>query len=191
MDPLSNIYSNNSEIVMRILFVENNERLAETTSASLRDHGFTVDNVYCGEDALLSVTAVRYDAIILDLGLPNIDGMTVLNKLQRTHPDTPVLVCTARDALDDRIKGLNAGSDDYLVKPFDTGELIARVRALLRRPGGALGLVLTSGNLAFDTIGREVKIGDTVARLSKREIDLLELLMRRKGNVVPKEFIDY
>jgi DNA-binding response OmpR family regulator len=175
---------------MRILFVEDNVRLAGNTAASLRETGFTVDIVNTGEDALLSASAVRYDIVILDLGLPDIDGMTVLTKLQQTNPGTPVLVCTARDALDDRIKGLDAGSDDYLVKPFDIGELTARIRALLRRPGGALGLVLTSGNISFDTIAREAKLADRTLRLSKREIDLLELLMRRNGKVVPKEFIE-
>jgi DNA-binding response OmpR family regulator len=175
---------------MRLLFIEDNSRLAANTSASLRDAGFVVDLADTGEDGLLALDATRYDALILDLGLPDMDGMAVLSRLRDRTPDLPVLILTARDTLDDRIKGLNAGSDDYLVKPFAAGELIARIKALLRRPGGALGTVLEAGNLSFDTVGRETRVDNTVALLSKRENDLLELLMRRKGRVVPKGAIE-
>lgn len=175
---------------MRLLFIEDNARLAANTAASLRDAGFVVDLAETGEDGLLALDANRYDALILDLGLPDMDGMTVLKKLRDQTPDLPVLILTARDALDDRINGLNAGSDDYLVKPFAAGELVARIKALLRRPGGALGTVLEAGNLTFDTVGRETRVGDSVTPLSKRESEVLELLLRRKGRVVPKDAIE-
>ncbi|MGI9508874.1 MAG: response regulator transcription factor [Geminicoccaceae bacterium] len=175
---------------MRLLFIEDNARLAANTAASLRDAGFVVDLAETGEDGLLALDATRYDALILDLGLPDMDGMAVLSTLRDRSPDLPVLILTARDALDDRINGLNAGSDDYLVKPFAAGELVARIKALLRRPGGALGTVLEAGNLSFDTVGRETRIGNGAAPLSKRESDVLELLLRRKGRVVPKDAIE-
>ena len=175
---------------MRLLFIEDNARLAANTAASLRDAGFVVDLAETGEDGLLALEANRFDALILDLGLPDMDGMAVLKTLRGRTPDLPILILTARDALDDRINGLNAGSDDYLVKPFAAGELVARIKALLRRPGGALGTVLEAGNVSFDTVGRETCIDDAVAHLSKRESDVLELLLRRKGRVVPKDAIE-
>lgn len=101
-----------------------------------------------------------------------------------------MIICTARDALDDRIQGLNSGSDDYLVKPFDVAELIARIKAVLRRPGGVLGLTLKSGNICFDTIDRTVLINSIPVRFSRRELDLLELFMRRKGRVLSKDTIE-
>ncbi len=175
---------------MRLLYVEDNEKLAQNTSVSLQKNSFTVDVVHTGEDAIHAVKTYEYDAIILDLGLPDIDGLTVLNEIKSLKPEAPVIICTARDALDDRLKGLNAGSDDYLVKPFDVSELIARVKAVMRRPGGALGLVLQAGNIHFHTVDRSVKIADKTAKLSKRELDLLELFMRRKGRIQSKDAIE-
>lgn len=175
---------------MRLLYVEDNERLAQNTAASLRANGFAVDWVDCGEDAVHSAKSYDYDAIILDLGLPDIDGMSVLKAVKAVKPEVPFIICTARDALEDRINGLDAGSDDYLVKPFDAAELLARIRAVLRRPGGALGVTLTAGNITFDTAERSVEIGATWARLSRREMDLLELFMRRKGRILSKDAIE-
>jgi len=175
---------------MRLLYVEDNEKLAQNTCASLQKHSFVVDTVHTGEDAVHSVKCYTYDAIILDLGLPDIDGLTVLQQIKQINAETPVIICTARDALDDRLQGLNAGSDDYLVKPFEVSELIARIKALLRRPGGALGLTLKAGNIQLDTIDRSVTIGGNPARFSRRELDLLELFMRRKGRVLSKNTIE-
>lgn len=175
---------------MRLLYVEDNERLAQNTAASLRANGFAVDWVDCGEDAVHSAKSYDYDAIILDLGLPDIDGISVLKAVKAVKPEVPFIICTARDALEDRINGLDAGSDDYLVKPFDAAELLARIRAVLRRPGGALGVTLTAGNITFDTAERSVEIGATWARLSRREMDLLELFMRRKGRILSKDAIE-
>jgi len=175
---------------MRLLYVEDNEKLAQNTSTSLQKNSFTVDTVHTGADALHAAKTYDYDAIILDLGLPDMDGLTVLSEIKSTKPETPVIICTARDALDDRLEGLNSGSDDYLVKPFDVSELIARIKAVLRRPGGVLGLVLQAGNISFDTIDRSVSIGDHSAKFSKRELDLLELFMRRKGRIQSKDTIE-
>jgi DNA-binding response OmpR family regulator len=175
---------------MRLLYIEDNEKLALNTSASLRDAGFVVDVVHTAEDALHSVKSFEYDAVILDLGLPDQDGLVVLPKIKMLRPQTPIIICTARDGLDDRIKGLNTGSDDYLVKPFAVSELIARVNAVLRRPGGALGMTLTLGNVRYETVDRSVAIDEVVTRFSKRELDLLELFLRRADRVVSKEAIE-
>ena len=175
---------------MRLLYVEDNEKLALNTSASLRDSGFVVDVVHSGEDAVHSAKTFDYDAVILDRGLPDADGLTVLDTIKGNRPGIPVIICTARDTLDDRIKGLDAGSDDYLVKPFAASELIARIRALMRRPGGALGTTITCGNISFDTADRSVLIAGKPAKFSKRELSLLELFMRRAGRVLSKDAIE-
>ncbi|MFT7596149.1 MAG: DNA-binding response OmpR family regulator [Paracoccaceae bacterium] len=175
---------------MRLLYVEDNEKLALNTSASLTKSGFAVDVVHTGADALHSVASYEYDAIILDLGLPDTEGLTVLSEVKRKAAQIPVIICTARDATDDRVAGLNSGSDDYIVKPFAVAELIARIKAVLRRPGGALGLNLDAGNIQFDTIDRTVRINGETARFSKRELALLELFMRRKGRVLSKDSIE-
>jgi len=175
---------------MRLLYVEDNEKLALNTSASLRDAGFVVDVVNTGADAVHSVKSFDYDAVILDLGLPDQDGLDVLPKIKSAKPQTPVIICTARDGLDDKVKGLNTGSDDYVAKPFAVSELIARINAVLRRPGGAVGVTLTVGNVKFETTDRSVLIAETVARFSKRELALLELFLRRAERVVSKDAIE-
>jgi DNA-binding response OmpR family regulator len=175
---------------MRLLYVEDNEKLALNTSASLRDAGFVVDVVHTAADALHSVKSFEYDVVVLDLGLPDLDGLDVLPKIKVAKPQTPVLICTARDALDDRIRGLNTGSDDYIVKPFAVSELIARINAVLRRPGGALGVTLTLGNVTYETVERSVAIGGETTRFSKRELDLLELFLRKADKVVSKDAIE-
>jgi DNA-binding response OmpR family regulator len=143
---------------MRLLLIEDNEKLALNTSASLRENGFAVDVLHNGEDALDAVRNFDYDAIILDLGLPDIDGFDLLERFKHMRGETPVIICTARDALDERLRGLNSGSDDYVVKPFAFAELLARIRAVLRRPGRALGTELACGNLRFSTVDRTVSI---------------------------------
>lgn len=175
---------------MRLLYVEDNEKLALNTSASLRHNGFAVDVVHNGADAMHSAKSFDYDAVILDRGLPDLDGLAVLDAIKVGMPGVPVIICTARDALDDRIEGLNAGSDDYLVKPFAAAELIARINALMRRPGSALGATLSCGNIDFDTGDRTVVIDGAPAKFSKRELALLELFMRRAGRVLSKDAIE-
>ena len=175
---------------MRILYIEDNEKLALNTSASLRDAGFVVDVVHTAGDALHAAKSFEYDTVILDLGLPDCDGLELLPQIKQSTPQTPVIICTARDALDERIKGLNAGSDDYLVKPFAVSELIARTHAVLRRPGGALGMTLTCGNVTFETADRSLAIAGVVSAFSKRELALVELFLRRSDRVITKDAIE-
>ena len=175
---------------MRILLVEDNLRLATFVHRGLEKDDFTVDAVGTLADAQLALDTVPYDLLVLDLGLPDGDGLDLLKKLRAEGRNFPVLVLTARDGIDDRVKGLNAGADDYLLKPFAVEELIARMRALLRRPDGALGLSLTAGNLSFDTTAREVRINGEVIKVSRKEMNVLEQLLRRAGKVVPKEVLE-
>ena len=137
-----------------------------------------------------AAATVAYDAIILDRGLPDMDGLEFLRALRSRGQLTPVLLLTARDSLEDRVEGLNVGGDDYLLKPAAMEEVIARVRALLRRPGGALGVTLSAGNVAFDTVAREVMIDGSAVSVSRREMEVLEHLLRRKGRVVPKDVME-
>lgn len=175
---------------MRLLIIEDEARIVEILTAALRKADFTVDSVGTAAEATRAVLAFPYDAAILDLGLPDGDGLEVLSAARASAKPLPILVLTARDAVEDRVLGLDAGADDYLVKPFATSELIARVKALLRRPGGALGTVLTAGNLVLDTLGRDAKIGGTLMPLTRREIAILEHLMRRLGRVVPRSVLE-
>jgi DNA-binding response OmpR family regulator len=176
--------------VMRLLLVEDNRQLAEFLQSSLAQAGFSVQPVETAADAKASLANTRYDVLLIDLGLPDEDGITIIEGLRQRGDGTPAMILTARDGLRDRVDGLNAGADDYLAKPFATEELIARLRALLRRPGSALGQQLTSGNLTLDTSTHEVQIAGVSVSLSRREISLLELLLRRAGRVVPKQTIE-
>lgn len=171
---------------MRLLLVEDNERLAGHLSEALRASGFVVDAVATAGDCDSATRATPYDAILLDLGLPDEDGLALLDRLRQRDRATPVLVLTARDSTESLVAGLNKGADDYLRKPFDNAELVARIRALLRRPGRALGHVLIEGNVSLDTGSREVTVAGKPAELGRRETSGLELLLRRSGRVVPK-----
>ncbi len=175
---------------MRLLLVEDHATFAELVRQNLEREGFAVDVVETAGDGEAALRAVSYDAVILDLGLPDASGLTLLRDLRGSGKATPVLILTARDTVDDRVIGLNAGSDDYLVKPCAMEELVARVRALLRRPGGALGVILVAGNISFDTTAREVRVDDKTIAISRREMGVLEQLMRRYGRVVPKDVIE-
>jgi DNA-binding response OmpR family regulator len=152
--------------------------------------GFAVDAVHLCADARVALETTSYDAAIIDLGLPDGDGLCLLGELRANRNPTPVLVLTARDAVDDRVRGLDAGADDYLVKPFAMVELVARTKALLRRPGGALGVTLKAGNLSFDTVERDVRVAGVSLILPRRESAILENLMRRLGRVVPKPILE-
>jgi len=175
---------------VRILLVEDHERIASFVKDGLESGGFTVDLVLTAGDGGAAVQTVKYDVIVLDLGLPDQDGLEVLKKWRDDGDETPVLVLTARDAVEDRVKGLNAGADDYMLKPFAMEELVARVRALLRRPGGVLGTVLEEGNIELDTTAREVRVAQKTISISRREMEVLEQLLRRKGRVVPKDVLE-
>ncbi|MDE1153352.1 MAG: response regulator transcription factor [Micavibrio sp.] len=175
---------------MRILLVEDNASLADAIKDSLYKAGFEVDAVLEGEEALAAALHQTYDALVLDLGLPDMDGMDVLQKIRAAKNAVPVLVLTARDALSDKIEGLNSGADDYMVKPFEVGELIARLKALLRRPAQAVAPVLTLDNLSFDTNTRVTEIDGKMIDLSRREVDLLEQLIQSAGKIVTKKSIE-
>jgi DNA-binding response OmpR family regulator len=175
---------------VRVLIVEDETRIAEILTAALQRLGFAIDAVSRCADAREALSLTPYDAVVLDLGLPDGDGLGVLAHLRSVRNQTPILVLTARDTVEDRVCGLNAGADDYLVKPFAVAELVARINALLRRPGGALGAILHAGNIAFDTIERSVGIDDRPLLLSRRECAVLEHLMRRLGRVVPKSVLE-
>ncbi len=175
---------------MRLLVVEDEARIAEIVRAALLRDGFAVDVLSLCADAREALATTPYDAAILDLGLPDGDGLRLLKELRGKGNAVPVLVLTARDAVEHRVAGLDAGADDYLIKPFAMAELVARTKALLRRPGGALGTTLRSGNVAFDTIGRDLTVGDKTVLMPRREMAILEHLMRRMGRVVPKSLLE-
>ena len=175
---------------MRLLIIEDEARIAELVKQGLERAGFAADTIPLWRDGREALALMPYDAMILDLGLPDGDGTEILRELRASGSQLPVLILTARDAVQDRVGGLDMGADDYLVKPFDMTELIARTKALLRRPGGALGTTLRAGNLNFDTIGRDVSVGDCAIQLSRRESAILEHLMRRLGRVIPKSVLE-
>ena len=151
---------------MRLLVIEDEDRLSGILKSKLGEIGFTVDIAASAGDASAALELINYDAAVLDLGLPDGDGIAVLTVARAAGKALPILILTARDAVEDRVAGLNAGADDYLTKPFAMAELVARIKALLRRPGGVLGMTLETGNLRLDTIGRELSIGGNPVRLS-------------------------
>lgn len=175
---------------MRLLIVEDEPRIAELLEGALTKAGFTVDKASSCADAREALSLNPYDIAILDLGLPDGDGMCLLDEVRSAGSQIPILVLTARDAIEDRVGGLDTGADDYLVKPFAMAELIARAKALLRRPGGALGTTLSAGNLVFDSVGRDVQIGGRPLALPRREAAIVEHLLRRLDRVVPKSVLE-
>jgi DNA-binding response OmpR family regulator len=174
---------------MRLLLVEDNERFAVLLKRGLAAAGFVVDVLPTAEAGAAALRASRFDIVVLDLGLPDADGLDVLGEMRRHQDATPVLILTARGSLEDRVIGLQSGADDYLVKPFALEELIARLQALLRRPGNLLGVTLQLGNIALDTVARQVFVGDQPIFFSAREIAVLEQLLRRSGRVVAKNLL--
>ena len=175
---------------MRILLIEDYPPLARSLGRGLREAGYAVDQAADGEEGLALAESAPYDAIVLDLMLPKLDGLSLLARLRRDKNPAGVLILTARDGVGDRVKGLDVGADDYLVKPFAMSELIARTKALLRRPGAALGITVRAGNIAFDTIGRDVSVAGIPLQLPRRESAILEHLLRRQGRVVPKSVLE-
>jgi DNA-binding response OmpR family regulator len=175
---------------MRFLLVEDNAELARLLTTGLAAQGLAADVVGTAADARLALGSIRYSAMILVLGLPDEDGMNVLMELRRDRDPLPVLVLTARGSVVARLQWLRAGADDYLVKPFALEELVARLQALMRRPGELLGRSLSIANLVFDTESRQIFVDGRPELFSARESAVLELLMRRQGRVVTKKAVE-
>ena len=171
---------------MRVLIVEDEKKMAALLQRGLREDGVAADVAAAGEDAVWMAGATEYDAIVLDVMLPGIDGFDVCRRLRADGIRSPVLMLTARDAVDDRVRGLDTGADDYLVKPFSFAELSARLRALLRRGPVDRAPVLAVGDLTLDPSTRQVRRGRAEIGLSAREFALLETLMRHPGQVLDR-----
>ena len=174
---------------MRVMIAEDEVDLARTLRKALTEEGYAVDWAPNGSDALAKALGVPYDAILLDLMLPEISGLDVLTAVRERGVRSPVLILTARDAVDDKVHGLNAGADDYLTKPFVLTELLARIRALIRRASPEPVAELAAGPLLLDTNSRLVRRGTEVIELTAREYAILEFLVRRKGTVVTRSAI--
>jgi two-component system OmpR family response regulator len=174
---------------MRLLVVEDETRLAALLRRALTEEGHAVDLAGSGEDGLDWVAVGEYDAIVLDVMLPGIDGLEVCRRLRRHAVHTPVLLLTARDAIADRVHGLDAGADDYLVKPFAFVELAARLRALYRRPTDTLPAVLRAGKVTLDPATRKVWHGDDEVQLANKEFRILEYMLRQPGRVLTRTMI--
>jgi DNA-binding response OmpR family regulator len=174
---------------MRILVAEDDDGLREVLVLGLEDAGYHVDAVERGDDAIDQLGWYEYDVAVIDWRMPGAEGVDVVRWARRHERPTALLMLTARDAPPDRIRGLDAGADDYLVKPFDFGELLARIRALQRRPRTVSAPVLSHGRLTLDPVRREAAVGGTVITLTATEYRILELLMRRSPGVVDRRAI--
>ena len=174
---------------MRVLIVEDERRLAEALGQIMAEQRYQTDVVYDGADGLDYALTEQYDVIVLDVMLPKLDGFEVASRLRHAHVSTPILMLTARDEMPDKIAGLDHGADDYMTKPFDIGELLARVRALTRRQGEVIGEQLTAVDLTLELSTRCLRQGDKSVRLGFKEFDVLRQLMVHPRAVVPKEDI--
>ena len=174
---------------MRLLIVEDNSELASTIAKGLRRSWYTVDVVTNSAAADSALHTNNYSAVLLDLGLPDGDGLDLLRSFRQRDNDTPILILTARGALEDRVAGLDLGADDYMTKPFEFVELEARIRALLRRDAGRRGAVLEFGNTSYDTVARTVQVSSEQLTLPRRELLLFDALALRVGQVVSKDQI--
>jgi len=172
---------------VRILVVEDEQKVANALKEGLEEERYEVDLAYTGEDAFFRVNTEKFDLILLDLMLPGRDGLQILTSIRKRGVETPVLLLTARDTLEDRVSGLNAGADDYLVKPFAFAELLARIRALLRRGRSTDALRLSVGDLDMDIVTRKVTRGGHTVELTAREFELLEYLLRHEGQIVMRD----
>jgi len=172
---------------VRILVVEDEQKVASALKEGLEDERYEVAVAPTGEDAFFRINTEKFDIVLLDLMLPGRDGLQILTSIRKRGLDTPVLLLTARDSLEDRVMGLNSGADDYLVKPFAFAELLARIRALLRRGRTQDGLRLGAGDLDMDLVTRKVTRGGQSIDLTTREFELLEYLLRRQGQVVMRD----
>jgi len=175
--------------MVRVLIVEDERKLAQVLSSALQAEHYDVVVAATGEDGFFRANAELFDLVVLDLMLPGRSGLEILQTLRRRHIDAPVLILTARDGVDDRVLGLDLGADDYLVKPFALPELLARIRALLRRGRPADVLRLKVADLELDLVSRRVARGDRLIDLTGREFELLEYLLRHQGHLVSREML--
>ncbi|MEY2343243.1 response regulator [Acidithiobacillus sp. IBUN Pt1247-S3] len=176
---------------MRILLVEDDRMLADALVLALRDGGHAVDWVSDGRTARSTMQRSEHEVLLLDLGLPDDDGVQLLQDLRAQGHTLPVLILSARDALEERLRGLDAGADDYLIKPFSARELLARLRAVQRRQGGQAGPLLSNGLISLDPSTREVwREGEKAQRLSAREFSLLSALLQRPGRILSREELE-
>ena len=174
---------------MRVLVVEDERKLAQVLSSALRAEHYDVVIAATGEDGFYRANAEQFDLVVLDLMLPGRSGLEILQTLRQRHVETPVLILTARDGVEDRVLGLDLGADDYLVKPFALPELLARIRALLRRGRPSEVFRLKAADLEVDLVARRVVRGDRAIELTGREFDLLEYLLRHQGHLVSREML--
>ncbi len=174
---------------MKILLVEDDPTLGEAVMMAVRQAGFTVDWTRDGVQADHALKNFSYDAMLLDLGLPRREGLDVLRNLRKRGATLPVMILTARDSVEDRVRGLDAGADDYLLKPFSLDELLARLRALLRRAHGVADTQVHLGRLCFDSVKRQARVADVPLVLSARELEVLEIMLGHAGRVTAKEAI--
>ena len=175
---------------MRVLLVEDDQMIGDAVAQGLKDESYAVDWVRDGQAALNAVEIQNYDIVLLDLGLPRVDGMAVLRAVRAGDNPVPVLVITARDGVDDRIQGLDSGADDYVLKPFETRELLARMRAVIRRKGGTSSPVLSNGAVTLDPATREASVNGAATRLSGREFALLRALRVLPGAILSRSELE-
>ena len=174
---------------MRLLIIEDEHKIANAIKKGFEQEHFAVDVSYDGKDGLGQASTIEYDAIILDRMLPEVDGIEICRILRQKNIHTPIIMLTAKDQLNDKVEGLNSGADDYLTKPFAFIELLARVRALIRRPKNAIDSILRAADLTLNTATYEVKRGSKNIELSSKEFALLEYLMRNQNRILTKENI--
>ncbi len=174
---------------MKILIIEDDQRIAQVTQKGLKEEGFTVDIAETGEDGEYMAEENPYDCIVLDLNLPDQDGLTICSKIRQKNISTPIIMVTARTSIEDKVKGLNTGADDYLPKPFVFSELLARIRALIRRGVNQSTPEYKVDDLVLDPIKHSVKRGEDTITLTAKEFSLLEFLMSHKGEVVTRTMI--
>lgn len=177
---------------MRVLIIEDDRYLANILKKGLEENGFTVEVSYDGEEGLYMAETYPYDGVLLDIMLPKVDGLTILNTLRAKKIDVPVLMITARGEIEDKIKGLSIGADDYIAKPFDFSELLARLKTVIRRSKGKPSPIIIIDDLVIDTNSRTVKRADREIRLSAREYNILEYLALNEGRIVSRtELIEH
>jgi two-component system OmpR family response regulator len=175
---------------MRVLLVEDDRMIGEAIASALKDAAYAVDWVRDGVAALTAAEGQEYDVVLLDLGLPKKDGFETLQSLRTKGNPVPLLVITARDALEDRLRGLDGGADDYLLKPFEMAELLARMRAVIRRKGGTAGPLLSNGVFSLNPVTREANMNGNAVRLSSREFSLLSAFMVRPGAILSRSELE-